>query len=286
MGIRKVGIIGGGIMGRGIAEVCILKGHDVVVRSRSESGAGKARGAIEKRLATAVQRGKLAQDVADEALARLEVTAALASFADCDLVIETIVEDFAQKEALFRQLDEIVTRREAIFATNTSTLSVTELAVVTSRPTHVVGIHFFNPAPVMKLVEVVPSLTTAEAVVLDVKAFVSHLDKEAVEVKDQAGFVVNSLLFPYLNHAVKLLDNGVATKEGIDSAMKLGCGHPMGPLALLDLVGIDTSVSIMKALHEEFADPSFAPAPLLKRMVAAGKIGRKSGAGFYDYRDK
>lgn len=282
MAIRTIGIVGSGIMGRGIAEVCILKGYDVVLRSRSTATAEKSRAAVEKRVAGAVARGKLEQGAGDEALRRLRATDELHALAACDLVIETIVEDFEEKAALFRRLDEVV-KGDAIFATNTSTLSVTELAVVTKRPERVVGVHFFNPAPVMKLVEIVPSLTTAKDTLLDTKAFVGSLEKEVVEVKDQAGFVVNALLFPYLNHAVRLLDTGVATKEGIDAAMRLGCGHPMGPLALLDLVGVDTSVSIMNALYAEFADPSFAPAPLLKRMAAAGKLGRKSGEGFYSY---
>jgi len=282
MAIGRIGIVGSGIMGRGIAEVCILKDYEVVLRSRSAVSADACRAAIEKRISGAVSRGKLAQDVGTAALRRFAVSANLNALRDCDLVVETVVEDFQEKAALFRQLDEVV-QPQAIFATNTSTLSVTELAVVTKRPDRIVGVHFFNPAPVMKLVEVVPSLTTAQSTLLDAKAFVASLEKEVVEVRDQAGFVVNALLFPYLNHAVKLLDNHVSTKEGIDAAMKLGCGHPMGPLALLDLVGIDTSVAIMNALYAEFADPSFAPAPLLRRMVAAGKLGRKSGEGFYVY---
>lgn len=282
MAIQTIGIVGSGIMGRGIAEVCILKGYDVVLRSRSTATAEKCRAAVQKRISGAVARGKLEQATGDEALARLRATDDVHALAACDLVIETIVEDFEEKAALFRQLDEVV-KGDAVFATNTSTLSVTELAVVTKRPERVVGIHFFNPAPVMKLVEVVPSLTTGTDALLATKAFIASLDKEAVEVKDQAGFVVNALLFPYLNHAVRLLDTGVATKEGIDSAMRLGCGHPMGPLALLDLVGIDTSVAIMNALYAEFAEPTFAPAPLLRRMVAAGKLGRKTGEGFYVY---
>jgi 3-hydroxybutyryl-CoA dehydrogenase len=203
--------------------------------------------------------------------------------ADCDLVIESIVEDLAAKKHLFNELDRIV-REGAILATNTSTLPVIEMAMETGRPDRVCGIHFFNPAPMMSLVEIVRPLTASDDTIGSVKAFVTAVGKTAVEVTDQAGFIVNNLLFPYLNNAIRLYENGVATKEDIDEAMKGGCNFPMGPFALLDLVGLDTSLSILEALYEEFHDPNYSPRPLLKRMVAAEHLGRKSGKGFYEYK--
>ena len=202
--------------------------------------------------------------------------------AACDLVLESVVEDLAVKQDLFAELDRVCAP-DAILATNTSTLPVVELAMVTERPDRVCGIHFFNPAPAMSLVEVIPAITTSDATLDEARAFVVACGKTAVTVKDQAGFVVNALLFPYLNNAVKLFDAGVASRDDIDTAMKGGCNFPMGPLELLDLVGLDTSLSILDALYAEFRDPNFAPAALLKRMVAAERLGRKSGGGFYDY---
>lgn len=286
MAIERIGIVGSGIMGRGIAEVCIMAGRDTVLTARTEASAEVARKDITGRLRKLVEKGKLAADVAEGAIAKLRVVVGFEALADRQLVVESIVEELEAKKALLRHLDEVLADPEAILATNTSTLPVTELAVVTRRPDKVIGVHFFNPAPLMKLVEVIPSLTTAASTVLEVQAFVTSLGKEAVEVKDQAGFIVNALLFRYLNHAVAMLSNQIATKEGIDTAMRLGCGHPMGPLALLDLIGLDTSVFIMDALFKEFAEPSYAPQPLLRRMVAAGKLGRKSGEGFYVYNRK
>ena len=283
MGISKVGIVGSGIMGSGIAEVAAAAGVTVVVRSRSEATADGMIVGLEKLLAKQVERGKKTQDEADAIRALVTATTRLEDLADCDLVIESVVEDLAVKRELFSEIDRIV-RHDAILATNTSTLPVVEMAMHTSRPDRVCGVHFFNPATVMSLVEIVRPITASDETITAVTQFVEACGKEAVEVKDQAGFVVNALLFPYLNNAIRLLEQGVASREGIDTAMKGGCGFPMGPFALLDLVGLDTSLAILEALHGEFADANYAPVPLLKRMVAAGKLGRKSGHGFYEYR--
>ena len=212
----------------------------------------------------------------------MSTTDALADLADCDLVLESVVEDLDVKLALFRELDGIC-KADAILATNTSTLPVVEMAMVTNRPGQVCGVHFFNPAPAMKLVEIIRPITADAATVDAVKAFAASCGKDVVEVADRAGFIVNALLFPYLNNAVRMLENGVASRDDIDLAMKGGCNFPMGPLALLDLVGLDTSVAILDALYDEFRDPNFSPVPRLRRMVTAGHLGRKSGMGFYDY---
>ena len=283
MSFQKVGVLGSGIMGSGIAEVVASAGAEVVVRSRSQATADAMLAALEKSLAKQVERGKRSQSDADSLRARVSATTRLADLADCDLVIESVVEDLDVKRALFNELNHII-NPDAILATNTSTLSVMELAMETSRPERVCGIHFFNPAPVMSIVEIVRPLCASDETIEAVTQFVIACDKEPIHVKDQAGFVVNALLFPYLNNAVRLLEQGVATKEDIDAAMKGGCGFPMGPFALLDLVGLDTSLAILDALHAEFAEANFAPLPLLRRMVSAGQLGRKSGTGFYDYR--
>jgi 3-hydroxybutyryl-CoA dehydrogenase len=282
MTIRKVGVLGSGIMGSGIAEVVASAGATVLVRSRSLATADAMLAAMEKSLAKQVEKGKRTQDEADALRARVSATTRLADLVDCDLVIESVVEDLDVKRALFNELNHLI-NPEAILATNTSTLSVIELAMETSRPERVCGVHFFNPAPAMSIVEVVRPLCASDETIQAVTEFVVACGKEPVLVKDQAGFIVNALLFPYLNNAVRLLERGVATKQDIDAAMKGGCGFPMGPFALLDLVGLDTSLAILDALYAEFADPNFAPMPLLRRMVSAGQLGRKSGAGFYDY---
>lgn len=283
MAINKVGVIGSGIMGSGIAEVAATAGCTVVLRSRSQASAdGMLRG-LEKSLAKQVERGKKSQEDADAIRARVSATTALGDLADADLIIESVVEDLAVKKALFAEIDAVA-KPGAIIATNTSTLPVVEMAMVTSRPESVCGVHFFNPATAMSLVEIVAPLTASDDTITAVTDFATACGKEPVRVKDQAGFIVNALLFPYLNNAIRLLEQGVATKEGIDTAMKGGCGFPMGPFALLDLVGLDTSLAILEALYLEFADPNYAPVPLLKRMVVAGQLGRKSGVGFYDYR--
>ncbi len=283
MSFQRVGILGSGIMGSGIAEVAAAAGAVVIVRSRSQGTANAMLAGLEKSLAKQVERGKRTREEADDLRSRVSATTRLADLADCDLVIESIVEDLDAKRALFNELNHLI-NPDAILATNTSTLSVIELAMETSRPDRVCGIHFFNPAPLMSIVEVVRPLCASGATIDAVTAFVVACGKEPVHVKDQAGFVVNALLFPYLNNAVRLLEQGVASKEDIDAAMKGGCGFPMGPFALLDLVGLDTSLAILDALHSEFAEANFAPVPLLRRMVSAGQLGRKSGQGFYDYR--
>jgi 3-hydroxybutyryl-CoA dehydrogenase len=282
MSITRVGIIGSGIMGSGIAEVAAKAGLEVIVRSRKQETADDMVTRLEKSLGKQVEKGKLDEITRDAVLGRVSATSELEALAGCDLVIESVVEDLAVKKELFAELDRIV-GAGAILATNTSTLPVVEMAVATNRPDKVCGVHFFNPAPAMALVELVRPLTASDETMSTVRGFVDACDKTAVEVQDRAGFIVNALLFPYLNNAVRMLENGTASRDAIDEAMKGGCNFPMGPLALLDLVGLDTSLAIIDALYEEFRDPNYAAVPLLRRMVAAGKLGRKSGSGFYEY---
>jgi 3-hydroxybutyryl-CoA dehydrogenase len=282
MSITRVGIIGSGIMGSGIAEVAAANGYEVVLRSRSQSAADAMVAGLSKSLSRQVEKGRRTQDEMDEIVGRVSTATELSSLADCDLVIESVVEDLAVKVALFAELDGIV-KADAILATNTSTLPVVEMAMATGRPDKVCGIHFFNPAPAMALVEIVRPITASEETMDAALGFASSCGKDPVEVKDQAGFIVNALLFPYLNNAIRLLEGGVATKEGIDAAMKGGCGFPMGPFALLDLVGLDSSLAILDALYDEFHDANYSAGPLLRRMVTAGQLGRKSKLGFYDY---
>lgn len=281
--IKSVGIVGSGIMGSGIAEVAAKAGCTVVLRSRKLDTAQAMVAGLQKSLDRQVERGKLDAEARDEVLGRVSVTDALADLSGCDLVIESVVEDLAVKKALLAELDGIC-GPDTILATNTSTLPIVEIAMATGRPDKVCGVHFFNPAPAMALVELIPALTTAAETMDAVLAFAQACGKNPVEVKDRAGFIVNALLFPYLNNAVRMLESGTADRDAIDGAMKDGCGFPMGPLALLDLVGLDTSVAILDALYEEFKDPNYAAMPLLRRMVAAGQLGRKSKVGFYDYR--
>jgi len=283
MVFQRVGVLGSGIMGGGIAEVAAATGASVIVRSRSHVSADAMLESMATSLAKQVERGKRTAEDAQAIVARVSATTHLTDLAQCDFVIESVVEDLEVKRAVFRELDAVV-HADAVIATNTSTLSVIELAMETSRPDRVCGLHFFNPAPAMSLVEVVRPICASDATMNSVTEFVLACGKEPVNVKDQAGFVVNALLFPYLNNAIRLLEQGVATMEGIDVAMKGGCGFPMGPFALLDLVGLDTSLAILDALFAEFAEPNFSPRPLLRRMVSAGQLGRKSGSGFYDYR--
>ena len=285
MTISRLGIVGSGIMGSGIAEVAAKAGVEVILRSRKQETADAMVASLEKSLAKQVERGKLEEQAAKESLARVTSTDDLHALHDCDLVLESVVEDLEVKRELFTRLDDIV-QPEGILATNTSTLPVVEMAMATERPDKVVGIHFFNPAPMMSLVEVIAPLTASADTVDAAKAFAAACGKDVVEVKDRAGFIVNALLFPYLNNAVRMLESGTASRDDIDTAMKGGCNFPMGPLALLDLVGLDTSLSILDALYAEFRDPNYAAMPLLRRMVAAGHLGRKSGAGFYDYAKK
>lgn len=282
MTIQRVGILGSGIMGSGIAEVAAKSGHEVVLRSRQQETADAMLEGLKKSLAKQVERGKLEKAESEAAVDRVRATDHLGDLVDCDLVIESVVEDMEVKRALFTELDSIC-KPEAILATNTSTLPVVEMAAATHRVDQVLGVHFFNPAPVMSLVELVAPLTASESVVEEARRFAESCGKTPVVVKDRAGFIVNALLFPYLNNAVRMLESGTASAEDIDAAMKGGCNFPMGPLALLDLVGLDTSVAILDALYEEFRDPNYAAVPVLRRMVSAGRLGRKSGAGFFDY---
>lgn len=277
-----MGILGSGIMGSGIAEVAAKAGFEVVLRSREQSSADAMVASLVKSLAKQVERNKIEQSEADAVRARVTATDHLGALVDCDLVIESVVEDLEIKRALFTELDSIV-KPEAILATNTSTLPIIEMAVATHRPEKVLGVHFFNPAPAMALVEIIAPLTASAETVTEAKTFVAACGKNAVEVTDRAGFIVNALLFPYLNNAVRMLEAGTASAEDIDTAMKGGCNFPMGPLALLDLVGLDTSVSILDALYSEFRDANYAAVPVLRRMVSAGQLGRKSGHGFFEY---
>ena len=282
MVVERVGIVGSGIMGSGVAEVAARAGMSVVLRSRKQESADAMVAGLERSLAKQVERGKLDESEARAVGARVRATADLEALADCDLVVESIVEDLETKKQLFMELDRLV-KDGAILATNTSTLPVVEIAIVTNRPERVCGIHFFNPAPAMSLVEVVRTLLSSEETIAEATAFAEACGKSPVVVEDRAGFVVNGLLFPYLNNAVRMLENRTASRDDIDAAMKGGCNFPMGPLALLDLVGLDTSLAILDALYTEFRDPNYAAVPLLRRMVAAGHLGRKSGRGFYEY---
>jgi 3-hydroxybutyryl-CoA dehydrogenase len=283
MTVKRVGIVGSGIMGSGVAEVAAKAGIEVVLRSRKQETADRTVAGLEKSLNKQVEKGRLSEEDRDGALQRVTATSDLNELAACDLVLESVVEDLATKKELFNELDRIC-GESTILATNTSTLPVIEMAMETGRPNKVCGVHFFNPAPMMSLVEIVRPLTADDETIAEATAFAEACGKSPVQVKDQAGFIVNALLFPYLNNAVRILENGVASRDDIDEAMKGGCNFPMGPLALLDLVGLDTSLAIIEALYAEFRDPNYAPVPLLKRMVAAEQLGRKSGKGFYDYK--
>ena len=282
MAIKRFGIVGSGIMGSGIAEVAAKAGIEVVLRSRSRDTADAMVAGLGKSLARQVDKGRLEADERDAVVGRVRAVTNLSELADCDLVLESVVEDLDVKKALFAELDRVC-QSSAILATNTSTLPVVEMAMETNRPDQVCGIHFFNPAPAMPLVEIVRAITTSDATAEAATEFATACGKGPVAVRDQAGFIVNALLFPYLNNAVKLLDAGVATRDDIDAAMKGGCNFPMGPLQLLDLVGLDTSLSILEALYGEYQDPNYSPAPMLRRMVSAQRLGRKTKLGFYDY---
>jgi 3-hydroxybutyryl-CoA dehydrogenase len=285
MTIKRVGIIGSGTMGSGIAEVAVKAGYEVVLRSRSKSGCKSMQEGLEKSLGRQVDKGKLSEEDLEVALTLVHTTTQLDDLAECDLVLESVLEDLAVKKELFSQLSDICPE-SAILATNTSTLPVVEMAVATSRPEKVCGIHFFNPAPAMALVEIVRPLTAAEDTVAAARDFAKDCGKTPVEVTDAAGFIVNAILFPYLNSAVRLLEKGVASAEDIDTAMKGGANMPMGPFALLDLVGLDVSIAILDALYGENPDPFLQPAQSLRRMVSAGRLGRKTGRGFYEYGKK
>jgi 3-hydroxybutyryl-CoA dehydrogenase len=280
--VRKVGVVGCGLMGAGIAEVCARAGLEVVVTEWSTEAATAGRERIRQSLERAVTRGKL--ESATEVLERITFSADLQDLHDRELVIEAIVEDEVAKVDLFRSLDKIVTSPDAVLASNTSSIPVMKLGVATGRPQHVIGIHFFNPVPVLRLVELVPSLLTAPETTERARAFVEGaLDKSAVDCQDRAGFVVNALLIPFVLSAIRMLESGFATAEDIDTSLVLGAAHPQGPLALADLIGLDTCQSVAKSLYEEFKEPLYAAPPLLNRMVDAGLLGRKSGRGFYTY---
>jgi len=280
--ISTVGICGSGIMGSGLAEVIARSGKRVIVRSRSIATASQMKASVEKSLEKQVAKEKITQSVADQTLANITLTDNLADLKDCDLIIESIVEDLEPKVSLFKELDSI-TRPDTILATNTSTLAVVELARATNRPDKVCGIHFFNPATLMPLVEIIRPVTASDDTIATATAFASACGKEPVQVLDRAGFIVNALLFPYLNNAIRMYEMGTASMEDIDVAMKGGCNFPMGPFALLDLVGLDTTLSILEALHAEFKDPNYAPTETLKSLVAQGKLGRKTKQGFFSY---
>ena len=280
--MKTIGICGSGIMGSGLAEVAAKAGYTVIVRSRSAATAQAMITSIEKGLDKQLSREKITADDKAAILGRLSATDKIADLADCDLVIESVVEDLDVKKALFAELDKAV-KPSAILATNTSTLPVVEMAMATGRPDKVCGIHFFNPATAMPLVEVVRPITASDETIDAANTFTAQCGKNGVQVKDRAGFIVNALLFPYLNNAIRIWETGTATMEDIDTAMKGGCNFPMGPFALLDLVGLDTSLAILDALYAEFADANYAAVPTLRRLVAAGKLGRKSGSGFYNY---
>ena len=282
MQVKRVGIVGSGTMGSGVAELAVTHGFEAILRSRSQPGADSALEDVRRSLERRVKKGKLTEDERDSTLERLRVTTSLDELGSCDLVIESVVEDLETKKALFAELDKVCAP-EAILTTNTSTLAVVELAMATQRPEQVCGLHFFNPAPLMSLVELVRPLTVSDQTLVTARSFAEACGKSVVETRDEAGFVVNALLFPYLNNAVRLLEAGVATAEDIDRAMCGGCNFPMGPLALLDLVGIDVSVAILEALHADRNDANFAPVPRLREMVAAGQLGRKTGKGFFEY---
>ena len=281
-GVGRVAVVGSGTMANGIAEVCVKAGLETVQIARSPEKAAAARAAVEKSLGRAVAKGKLAEQDRDAALARLVSSGSLADAADCDLVLEAVVEDLDVKTALFRELDGIC-KPGVVLATTTSSLPVIDCAMATGRPRDVVGIHFFNPAPVMELVEVVHTVATAPDVLTTVHELCARLGKHPVDCGDRAGFIVNALLFPYLNDAVRMLQAHYATADGIDAAMKLGCGYPMGPFELLDVVGLDVALAIERVLYLEFREPGFAPAPLLEHLVTAGYLGRKTGRGFRDH---
>jgi 3-hydroxybutyryl-CoA dehydrogenase len=282
MAIERVAVLGGGLMGSGIAEVGATSGLHVVVREIDEAALDAARARIESSLAHAVERGKATDEAAADALSRIDFTVHLHDLADAHLVIEAVPEDVELKTAVLREIAEVV-EPQALIASNTSSIPIAELAAAVAKPERVLGLHFFSPVPVMSLVEVVVALDTSEATVAAGKDFVERIGKTAIETKDRSGFIVNLLLVPYLMAAVRMYEEGFASREAIDEGMKRGCGHPMGPLTLCDLIGIDVIYSVCNELYEEFKRPEYAPPPLLKRMVAAGRLGRKSGRGFYEY---
>jgi len=282
MAIKKVGVLGCGLMGSGIAQVAAQAGYDVVVREVEQKYLDKGLGGIQKSLGKFVEKGKMQQADMDACIGRLKGTTNLQDLADCDIVIEAIIENAQLKKDTYAELDKIV-KPSAIFASNTSSLTITELSMATARPKQFVGLHFFNPVPLMKLVEVVRTILTSDEAYEEAFAFAKSLGKEAVRCTDNSGFIVNRLLVPYLLDAIRAYEEGVGSIEDIDKAMMLGCGYPMGPFTLLDFVGLDTTYFITHVMYEEYQEKRFASPPLLRKMVLAGRFGRKTGAGFYDY---
>jgi 3-hydroxybutyryl-CoA dehydrogenase len=280
--IEKVAVLGGGLMGSGIAQVSAAAGFPTTVREVSDALGLKARQSIEKSLAKGIERGKVTESERDKTLGNLRFVTDLKELADADLFIEAVVEDLAVKNDLWSQLNQIA-HPEAIFASNTSSLTIIAMAAASGRPDRMLGMHFFNPVPLMKLVEVIRTITTSKETEERALDFVRSLDKEPIRAKDSSGFVVNLLLIPYMVDAIRALESNVASIEDIDKGMQLGAGHPMGPFTLLDFVGLDTVYKISEIMFEEYRDSRYAPPPLLKRMVLAGMLGRKSGKGFYDY---
>ncbi len=282
MDIKLIGVVGIGLMGSGIVEACARAGFEVIAREVNDALLERGLGYVKASLERGVKRNKLTQAEMDAALARIQGTTALADFKDCDLVIEAAVENMQLKKTIFTELDAI-TRSDAILASNTSSLSITEISSATERPDKVLGLHFFNPVPVMPLIEVVRGLLTGEETLQVAHLLGQRLGKQLIFAKDNPGFIVNLLLIPYLFDAIRALENSVAAKEDIDTGVKLGLSHPMGPFALLDFVGLDTTLFIGDAMYAEFKDARYAAPPLLRRMVNAGLLGRKSGRGFYSY---
>ena len=280
--MKKIGVVGCGLMGAGIAEVCARAGLDVVVAESSEAAAVVGRTRLEKSLLRAEERGRI--DSAAEVLDRIRVVDNLEALADRDMVVEAILEEEAAKVAMFMKLDKIVASPNAVLASNTSSIPIMKLAVATSRPSHVLGVHFFNPVPVLSLVELVPSLLTADETTERARTFVEKtLGKHAIDCQDRAGFVVNALLIPFVLSAIRMLESGFATAEDIDEGLVRGAAHPQGPLALADLIGLDTVQAVAESLYDEFKEPLYASPPLLARMVDAGLLGRKTGHGFHTY---
>lgn len=282
--IKQVGVVGAGLMGSGIAEVCARAGCDVMVMEVSAEACERGRDRVVRSLDRGVRSGKLAESDRDAALARLAFTTAYDDLANSDLVVEAVIEDEKLKSNVFRELDRVVTSPNAILASNTSSIPIMKLGIATARPEHVIGIHFFNPVPVLRLVELVTSLLTSPATTERANNFAADvLGKRVIRSQDRAGFIVNALLIPYLLSAIRMMESGFATAEDIDAGMIEGCNHPMGPLRLADLIGLDTTMAVADSLYAEFKEPLYASPPLLSRMVEAGLLGRKTGRGFYDY---
>lgn len=282
MAIEKVGVVGCGLMGSGIAEISAKAGLDVTVREMNDAAAEAGKGRIQKSMDRAVSKEKMTAEDRDAAMARITFTTDLNALADCDLIIEAIIENLEAKNELFKALDGIC-KESSIYASNTSSLTVTDMAAATARPDRVIGLHFFNPVPVMKLVEVVKTIATSQESIDAAFEYCRKVGKEPITAKDNSGFVVNLLLVPYMLDCIRQLERGVASIEDIDKGMVMGCGHPMGPFLLCDFVGNDTTLRIAEIMFEEYREARYAPPPLLKRMVAMGLFGRKAGKGFYDY---